>query len=632
MAEKDLFNYTEDSIRSLDWKEHIRLRPGMYIGKLGDGSSPDDGIYVLLKEVIDNCIDEHTMGYGKHVDVNINGKTITVRDYGRGIPLGKVVDVVSKINTGAKYDSKAFQKSVGLNGVGTKAVNALSHYFKVSSYREGKEKFAEFEKGELKKESKEIATKEENGTFITFIPDETVFKNFHFVQEYLDNQFWNYCYLNAGLVMNLNNKRYVSKNGLLDLLQRKTNEDEIRYPIIHLQGDDIEMAITHENDYGEEYYSFVNGQFTTQGGTHLAAFREAYVKTIRDFYKKDYDASDIRGSICAAISVRVQEPVFESQTKTKLGSQSVSEGGQSMRSFIGDFLAKELDNFLHRNPSTAEALKKRIEQNERERKDMAGIKKLANERAKKANLHNKKLRDCKFHYNDEPTGKDKDNIMEKQKESTIFITEGDSASGSITKARNVNTQAVFSLRGKPLNCFGLTKKVVYENEEFNLLQHALNIEEGYEGLRYNNIVIATDADVDGLHIRLLLMTFFLQFFPDIVKNNHVYILETPLFRVRNKQETIYCYDETEKQNAVKKLGNKPEITRFKGLGEISPDEFAGFIGADIRLQSVIVEAGDHVQNLLEYYMGKNSPQRQEFIIDNLKADLDFIAEIETAIT
>ncbi len=631
MAEKDLFNYTEDSIRSLDWKEHIRLRPGMYIGKLGDGSSPDDGIYVLLKEVIDNCIDEHTMGYGKHVDVNINGKTITVRDYGRGIPLGKVVDVVSKINTGAKYDSKAFQKSVGLNGVGTKAVNALSNYFKVSSYRDGKEKFAEFEKGELLKESKEMPTKEENGTFITFIPDDTVFKNFHFVQEYLDNQFWNYCYLNAGLVMNLNNKRYVSKNGLLDLLQRKTNEDEIRYPIIHLMGDDIEMAITHENSYGEEYYSFVNGQFTTQGGTHLAAFREAYVKTIRDFYKKDYDASDIRGSICAAISVRVQEPVFESQTKTKLGSQSVSEGGQSMRSFIGDFLAKELDNFLHRNPSTAEALKKRIEQNERERKDMAGIKKLANERAKKANLHNKKLRDCKFHYNDEATGKDKDNILEKQKESTIFITEGDSASGSITKSRNVNTQAVFSLRGKPLNSFGLTKKIVYENEEFNLLQHALNIEEGYEGLRYNNIVIATDADVDGMHIRLLLLTFFLQFFPDLVKNGHVYILKTPLFRVRNKQETIYCYDENEKQQAVKKLGSKPEITRFKGLGEISPEEFAKFIGSEIKLDSVIVETGDHIQKLLEYFMGKNSPERQEFIIENLKVDLDFIAETEPVI-
>ena len=626
MAEKDLFDYTEANIRSLDWQEHIRLRPGMYIGKLGDGSSPDDGIYVLLKEIIDNCIDEHTMGHGKHVDVKIDGKTITVRDYGRGIPLGKVVDVVSKMNTGAKYDSKAFQKSVGLNGVGTKAVNALSYYFKVTAYREGKEKSAEFERGILKKEYKETATKEDNGTFVTFIPDETIFKNFHFVPEYLDNQFWNYCYLNAGLVMNLNNKRFISKNGLLDLLQRKTNEDEIRYPIIHLKGEDIELALTHESAYGEEYYSFVNGQFTTQGGTHLAAFREGYVKTIRDFYKKDYDAADIRGSICAAISIRVQEPVFESQTKTKLGSQTVYENGPSMKNFIGDFLGKELNNFLHRNTAIADALKRRIEQNERERKELAGIKKLANERAKKANLHNKKLRDCKFHYNDEPAGKDKDNIIEKQKESTIFITEGDSASGSITKARSVNTQAVFSLRGKPLNCFGLTKKVVYENEEFNLLQHALNIEEGYEGLRYNNIVVATDADVDGMHIRLLLMTFFLQFFPDLVKNQHVYILETPLFRVRNKQETIYCYDETEKQAAMKKLGTKPEITRFKGLGEISPDEFARFISADMKLQPVIMEQGEHIQNLLEYYMGKNTPSRQDFIIDNLKVELDLIEE------
>ena len=629
MAETNLFDYTEDNIRSLDWQEHIRLRPGMYIGKLGDGSSPDDGIYVLLKEVIDNCIDEHTMGHGKHVDVKIDGKTITVRDYGRGIPLGKVVDVVSKMNTGAKYDSKAFQKSVGLNGVGSKAVNALSNYFKVTAYREGKEKTAEFERGILTKEYKEATTKEENGTFVTFIPDESIFKNFHFVQEYLDNQFWNYCYLNAGLVMNLNNKRYVSKNGLLDLLQRKTNEDELRYPIIHLKGEDIEAAISHENGYGEEYYSFVNGQFTTQGGTHLAAFREGYVKTIREFFKKDYDAADIRGSICAAISVRVQEPVFESQTKTKLGSMTVSEGGQSIKNFIGDFLMKELDNFLHRNTATADALKKRIEQNERERKELAGIKKLANERAKKANLHNKKLRDCKFHYNDEPAGKDKDAILEKQKESTIFITEGDSASGSITKARNVNTQAVFSLRGKPLNCFGLTKKVVYENEEFNLLQHALNIEEGYEGLRYNNIVIATDADVDGMHIRLLLMTFFLQFFPDLAKNGHVYVLETPLFRVRNKQETIYCYDETEKQAAMKKLGTKPEITRFKGLGEISPNEFARFISVDMKLQPVIMEQGEHIQNLLEYYMGKNTPQRQDFIIGNLRVELDLLEQPQT---
>ena len=626
MAEKERIevDYNEDSIRSLDWKEHIRLRPGMYIGKLGDGSSPDDGVYVLIKEVIDNCIDEHTMGYGKHVDVKIDGKNITIRDYGRGIPLGKVVDVVSKINTGAKYDSKAFQKSVGLNGVGTKAVNALSEYFKVTAYREGKEKTAEFQKGILLKEHKEAPSKEDNGTFVTFIPDENIFKNFHFVQEYLDNQFWNYCYLNAGLVMNLNGKRYISKNGLLDLLQRKTNEDELRYPIIHLKGEDIELAVTHENAYGEDYYTFVNGQFTTQGGTHLAAFREGYVKTLREFYKKDYDAADIRGSICVALSIRVQEPVFESQTKTKLGSQTVSEGGPSMKNFIYDFLSKELDNFLHKNSATADALKKRIEQNERERKELSGIRKLANERAKKANLHNKKLRDCKFHYNDEATGKDKDNVLEKQKESTIFITEGDSASGSITKARSVNTQAVFSLRGKPLNCFGLTKKVVYENEEFNLLQHALNIEDGYDTLRYNNIVFATDADVDGLHIRLLLMTFFLQFFPDLVKNGHVYILETPLFRVRNKQETIYCYDETEKQAAIKKLGSKPEITRFKGLGEISPDEFARFIGPEMKLQPVMMLPDTHIQQLLEYYMGKNTPSRQDFIIDNLKVELDLV--------
>jgi topoisomerase IV subunit B len=626
MADIQKNDYNEESIRSLDWKEHIRLRPGMYIGKLGDGSSPDDGIYVLLKEVIDNCIDEHTMGYGKHVDVTIKDKVITVRDYGRGIPLGKVVDVVSKINTGAKYDSKAFQKSVGLNGVGTKAVNALSNYFKVTAFRDGKEKTAEFERGVLTQEHKETKSAEENGTLVTFVPDDKIFKNFHFVQEYLDNQFWNYCYLNAGLVMNLNNKRYISKNGLLDLLQRKTNEDEIRYPIIHLKGEDIEVALTHENDYGEEYYSFVNGQFTTQGGTHLAAFREGLIKTVREFYKKDYDATDIRGSVCAALSVRVQEPVFESQTKTKLGSQTVYEGGPSMRNFIGDFLGKELNNFLHKNPETAEALKKRIEQNERERKDMAGIKKLANERAKKANLHNKKLRDCKFHYNDEASGKDKDKIAEKQKESTIFITEGDSASGSITKARNVETQAVFSLRGKPLNCFGLTKKVVYENEEFNLLQHALNIEEGYEGLRYNNIVFATDADVDGMHIRLLLMTFFLQFFPDLVKNGHVYILETPLFRVRNKQETIYCYNETEKQEATRKLGNKPETTRFKGLGEISPHEFARFISEDMKLQPVMLLPETHIQQLLEYYMGKNTPSRQDFIIGNLKVEMDLIEE------
>lgn len=628
MAEekKNLFDYDESSIKTLDWQEHIRLRPGMYIGKLGDGSSADDGIYVLLKEVLDNCIDEHTMGYGKAVDVTIEKGTVTIRDYGRGIPLGKVVDVVSKINTGAKYDSKVFQKSVGLNGVGTKAVNALSSYFKVTAFRDGKQKTAEFEKGILKKEHKEEKTTESNGTEVTFIPDDSVFKNYHYIHEYMDNQFWNYCYLNAGLVINFNGKKYVSKNGLLDLLQRKTNEDELRYPIIHLKGEDIEVAITHENQYGEEYYSFVNGQFTTQGGTHLAAFREGYVKTIRDFYKKDYDAADIRGSICAAVSVRVQEPVFESQTKTKLGSSVVYEGGPTMKNFVGDFLARDLDLFLHKNPSVAEALKKRIEQNEKERKELAGIKKLANERAKKANLHNKKLRDCRFHYNDEVTGKDKDKIMEKQKETTIFITEGDSASGSITKSRNVETQAVFSLRGKPLNCYGLTKKVVYENEEFNLLQHALNIEDSYEDLRYNNIVIATDADVDGMHIRLLLMTFFLQFFPDLVKNGHVFILETPLFRVRNKQETIYCYDEAEKQAAVKKLGNKPEITRFKGLGEISPEEFGRFIGAEMRKQPVMLLPETHIQQVLEYYMGKNTPDRQEFIIDNLKVELDKVEE------
>lgn len=623
--EKQLFEYNEDSIRSLDWKEHIRLRPGMYIGKLGDGSAPDDGIYVLIKEVIDNCIDEYTMGYGKQVELTIEGKNVTVRDYGRGIPLGKVVDVVSKINTGAKYDSKAFQKSVGLNGVGTKAVNALSQQFKVTSIRDGREKTAEFEKGVLVKEHKETKTTEPNGTLVTFTPDETVFRNFHYIHEYLDNQLWNYCYLNAGLAMHFNGKKYVSRNGLLDLLQRKTNQDELRYPIIHLKGEDIEVALSHNNDYGEDIFSFVNGQYTTQGGTHQQAFREAYVKVIRDFFKKDYEASDIRTSIVAAVSVRVQEPVFESQTKTKLGSQNVFEGGPSMKNFVLDFLAKELDNFLHRNPTVAEALKKRIEQNERERKELAGIKKLANERAKKANLHNKKLRDCRIHLNDDPPAKNKGEFISQQSNSTIFITEGDSASGSITKSRNVDSQAVFSLRGKPLNCYGLTKKVVYENEEFNLLQHALNIEDGLDGLRYNNIVIATDADVDGMHIRLLMMTFFLQFFPDLVKRGHVYILDTPLFRVRNKQETIYCYDDAERQAAVIKLGGKPEITRFKGLGEISPDEFGRFIGQDIRLQPVILEQGDHIQNLLEYYMGKNTMERQEFIINNLKVEVELIA-------
>jgi topoisomerase-4 subunit B len=625
--ETSLFEYTEDSIKSLDWREHIRLRPGMYIGKLGDGSSPDDGIYVLVKEVMDNCIDEHTMGYGKQVELMIKDKMVMVRDYGRGIPLGKVVDVVSKINTGAKYDSKAFQKSVGLNGVGTKAVNALSTYFKVTSFRDGKEKTAEFDKGILTKEHKEAASKESNGTLVTFYPDDTVFRNYHFIPEFLENQIWNYCYLNAGLIINYNGQKFISKNGLLDLLSRKTNEDEIRYPIIHLRGEDIEIAITHNNEYGEDLYSFVNGQYTTQGGTHVAAFREGFVKVIREFYKKDYETSDIRQSLVAAISVRVQEPVFESQTKTKLGSQTVFEGGPSMKNFIGDFLLKELDNFLHKNSAVADALRRRIEQSERERKDMAGIKKLANERAKKANLHNKKLRDCRIHRNQEPPAKNKEEFIALQNETTIFITEGDSASGSITKSREVETQAVFSLRGKPLNCFGLTKKIVYENEEFNLLQHALNIEEGTEGLRYSNIVIATDADVDGMHIRLLLMTFFLQFFPDLVRDGHVFILETPLFRVRNKQETIYCYNEQEKQQAVRKLGEKAEITRFKGLGEISPDEFGKFIGSDMRKQPVILEQHTHIQQLLEYYMGKNTPERQEFIVSNLRVELDEVEGI-----
>lgn len=625
-AKQNTFDYTEDSIKSLDWREHIRLRPGMYIGKLGDGSSADDGIYVLLKEVLDNCIDEHMMGYGRQIDITVENKTVTVRDYGRGIPLGKVVDVVSKINTGAKYDSKAFQKSVGLNGVGTKAVNALSNYFKVTAFREGKQKAAEFERGVLVKEHKEGKSEEGNGTLVTFIPDDTVFRNFQFRTDYIEDLLWNYCYLNAGLVITLNGKKYVSKNGLLDLLQRKTNEDELRYNIIHLKGNDIEIAITHNNDYGEEIFSFVNGQYTTQGGTHQQAFREAFVKVIRDFYKKDYDFTDIRQSIVAAVAVRVVEPVFESQTKTKLGSQYVEEGGVSMKNFVYDFLSKELDNFLHKNPAIAEALKKRIEQSERERKELAGIKKLANERAKKANLHNRKLRDCRIHFNDEPPNKGKEEFHSKKLESSIFITEGDSASGSITKARNVETQAVFSLRGKPLNCFGLTKKVVYENEEFNLLQHALNIEEGIEGLRYNNVIIATDADVDGMHIRLLLLTFFLQFFPDLVKNGHVYILETPLFRVRNKQETIYCYDESEKQAAAKKLGAKPEITRFKGLGEISPEEFVRFISSDMRTQPVKVMPETHLHQLLEYYMGKNTQERQEFIIDNLRVEIDLAEE------
>lgn len=609
-------NYSEDSIRSLDWKEHIRLRPGMYIGKLGDGSSTDDGIYILLKEIIDNSIDEYVMGNGRQIEIKISEGKVTVRDYGRGIPLGKVIDCVSKINTGGKYDSKAFQKSVGLNGVGTKAANALSSYFRVQSVRDGRTKVAEFERGELKKDHRESATDLPNGTIVTFAPDDTIFKNYHFIPEYLENMLWNYVYLNSGLTIHFNDKKFFSKDGLLDLLKRKTNEEDMRYPIIHIKGHDIEVSFTHENQYGEEYYSFVNGQHTTQGGTHLAAFREAIVKTIREFYKKELDASDIRASIIAAVSVRVQEPVFESQTKTKLGSQNVALDGPSMRSFVSDFMKKELDDYLHKNPQTAEALLKRIMQSERERKEMAGIKKLANERAKKASLHNKKLRDCRLHFNE---GND-----EKRLESTLFITEGDSASGSITKSRNVELQAVFSLRGKPLNCYSLTKKVVYENEEFNLLQHALNIEEGIEGLRYNRIVIATDADVDGMHIRLLMMTFFLQFFPDLVKNGHLYILETPLFRVRNKKETIYCYSDEEKQRAIARLGNKPEITRFKGLGEISPDEFENFIGEDIRLDPIILKQDTTIPKLLEYYMGKNTPDRQGFIIDNLRVEKDVV--------
>ncbi len=621
MASEEVINqdpiYNDDSIRSLDWKEHIRLRPGMYIGKLGDGSSADDGIYVLVKEIVDNSIDEHMMGYGKNIDVKISEHRVEVRDYGRGIPLGKVIDCVSKINTGGKYDSGAFQKSVGLNGVGTKATNALSSYFKVQSFRDGKSKWAEFSKGDLLNESKGFEdSTSKSGTFICFEPDNTIFKNYHFIPQFLDSLFWNYSYLNAGLTINFNGQKYFSQNGLLDLLSKKTNVEENRYPIIHLKGNDIELALTHNNQYGEEYYSFVNGQNTTQGGTHLAAFREAIVRTVREFFKKDFDPSDVRASIVGAIAIRVQEPVFESQTKTKLGSTNLSPDpdSPSVRSFIGDFVKTELDNFLHKNPSTADALLKRILQSERERKDIAGIKKLANERAKKANLHNKKLRDCRIHLVDEKAENKHDTIL--------FITEGDSASGSITKARDVQTQAVFSLRGKPLNCFGLTKKIVYENEEFNLLQHALDIEDTLDNLRYNKIVIATDADVDGMHIRLLILTFFLQFFPDLVRNGHLFILETPLFRVRNKKETIYCYSDEERRNAIEKLGPKPEITRFKGLGEISPDEFGKFIGEEIKLEPVILEKDFTIPQLLTYYMGKNTPDRQKFIIENLIVEKD----------
>ena len=606
--------YTEDNIKSLDWREHIRLRPGMYIGKLGDGAAYDDGVYVLIKEIIDNCIDEHVMGFGKAIEIELGRESVKVRDYGRGIPLGKLVDCVSRINTGGKYDGEAFTKSVGLNGVGTKAVNALSKSFVVQSFRDGLSRKASFAQGLLLEESKDLPTNEKNGTLVEFIPDGEIFRNFHFIHEFIEEQLWNYAYLNAGLSLYLNGKKFFSKDGLLDLLVRKAPSDAIRYPVIHLKGDDIELAFTHGEQYGEEYYSFVNGQYTTQGGTHLAAYREALVRTIREFYKKDFDASDVRGSIIGAISLRVQEPVFESQTKTKLGSQHMAPGGIALRTFVGDFIKRELDNYLHKHPSVADALLKRITQSERERKDMAGIKKLANERAKKANLHNRKLRDCRLHYNE---GRNEGHYN-----STLFITEGDSASGSITKARQVETQAVFSLRGKPLNCYGLKKKVVYENEEFNLLQHALNIEEGLENLRYNRVVIATDADVDGMHIRLLLMTFFLQFFPDLVRDGHLYILDTPLFRVRNKQETVYCYSESEKQAAMARLGARAEVTRFKGLGEISPDEFGRFIGPDMRLEPIILKADTSIPKLLAYYMGKNTPERQQFIVENLRWEMD----------
>jgi topoisomerase IV subunit B len=618
MAKATSSEYNEDSIKSLDWREHIRLRPGMYIGKLGDGSAPDDGIYLLLKEVIDNCIDEFLMGAGKTIEVEVNEHSARVRDYGRGIPLGKVVEVVSKINTGAKYDSGAFQKSVGLNGVGTKAVNALSNQFIVQAFREGQAKSAEFHQGILKSESKLEKTQERNGTLVTFTPDEGIFRHFRFNTEYIEGMAWNYVFLNRGLSLIVNGKRYYSDKGLADLLARNTKAEELLYPIVHLEGPDIELAITHGHQYGEQYYSFVNGQHTTQGGTHQAAFREAVVKTVREFYKKDFDPSDIRQSIIAAVSIRVQEPVFESQTKTKLGSSAMAADGPPLKNFIIDFVKKELDNYLHRNSDIADALQKKILQSERERKELAGIKKLANERAKKAAVHNRKLRDCKAHFNAK---------HERSAESSLFITEGDSASGSLTTARDPETQAVFSLKGKPLNVYGLTKKIVYENEEFNLLQHALNLEDGIEGLRYNNVVIATDADVDGMHIRLLLLTFFLQFFPELVRDGHLYILQTPLFRVRNKQRTIYCYSEAERDQAVRLLGSKPEITRFKGLGEISPDEFQGFIGADIRLDPVVLRGDLSVAQLLGYYMGKNTPERQEKIVANLRVEKDVVAEL-----
>nr|WP_314895546.1 DNA topoisomerase IV subunit B [uncultured Flavobacterium sp.] len=618
----DQNQYTEDNIRSLDWKEHIRMRPGMYIGKLGDGSSPDDGIYILLKEVLDNCIDEFVMGAGKTIEVTIKDKTVTVRDYGRGIPLGKVIDVVSKMNTGGKYDSLAFKKSVGLNGVGTKAVNALSNYFRVESVRDEKQKAAEFSAGNLVLEEDIIDTTKRKGTKVSFIPDEAIFKNYKFRYEYVIKMLKNYCYLNNGLTILFNGEKYFSENGLKDLLEETIHADDLEYPIIHLKGEDIEIALTHsKTQYSEEYHSFVNGQNTTQGGTHLAAYREAIVKTIREYYNKSFEASDVRKSIVTAISIKVMEPVFESQTKTKLGSTDMGSelGMPSVRTFVNDFVKTKLDNYLHKNTATADALLRKILQAERERKELSGIRKLATDRAKKANLHNKKLRDCRAHLTDTKNPK--------SLESTLFITEGDSASGSITKSRDVNTQAVFSLRGKPLNSYGMSKKIVYENEEFNLLQAALDIEDGLEKLRYNNIVIATDADVDGMHIRLLLISFFLQFFPELIKEGHLYILQTPLFRVRNKKETIYCYSEDERRNAVEKLKPKPEITRFKGLGEISPDEFKNFIGETIRLDPIMMDKNTSIEQLLSFYMGKNTPDRQEFIIKNLKVELDVIEKV-----
>ena len=608
--------YTEDNIRSLSWKEHIRMRPGMYIGKLGDGKDADDGIYVLLKEVVDNSVDEYTMGNGKSIEVGIRDGEVRVRDYGRGIPLGKVIDCVSKINTGGKYDSRAFKKTVGLNGVGTKAVNALSSMFQVDSYRDGMSKSASFNIGEVTEDRDQEATTKRNGTKITFRPDESVFKGYKYRMEYVEKLLWNYVYLNTGLSVYLNGDKFKSDNGLLDLL-KSSMDGKPRYPIIHIKANDVELAVTHSDAYGEDIQSFVNGQYTTQGGTHQAAFREAYVRVVRDFFGKDYDTGDVRSGIVAAISVKVEEPVFESQTKTKLGSADMGPKGPTLKSFMFDFLKRELDNFLHRNPEVASALQARILQNERERKDLAGIKKLARARAKKSSVHNKKLRDCRAHLNEK---------KDRREDSTLFITEGDSASGSITKARDVVTQAVFSLKGKPLNCFGLTKKIVYQNEEFNLLQAALNIEDSIDDLRYNKVVIATDADVDGMHIRLLLITFFLQFFPDLVKKGHLYVLQTPLFRVRNKKETHYCYDESEKRVALKKCGVRAEITRFKGLGEISPDEFSFFIGEDMRIDPVVIGREESIQEMLGFFMGKNTPDRQKFIIDNLRVDKEDVEE------